>query len=147
VNTQAKSVIILDDEKAYADTTAELIGENLRCPVHVFNSPKAALDKIKELNPAVIVTDYMMPEMGGLEFVKKATKLVPTSAFILITGHLYEVADKDLEGITALTAYLHKPFGWRRLADEICRVWPGSGGPVTPPRSTISPFEQGSAPS
>jgi DNA-binding NtrC family response regulator len=138
-------VVILDDEKAYAETTAQLIGENLQVPVHVFSSPKEALKKIKALDPAVIVTDYLMPEMGGLDFVKKASVVVPGAAFILITGHLYEVSEQDLDGITALTAYLHKPFGWRRLGDEIVRVWPSDDKPSLPPRQTSTPFDGGTA--
>jgi hypothetical protein len=49
---------------------------------------------------------------------------VPTTAFVLITGHNLQEAEDEFAQIKGLKAFLPKPFGWRRLADEIVRVWP-----------------------
>jgi DNA-binding NtrC family response regulator len=119
-----KSIVLVDDEKSYTDLMSQMLAENLDCPVNSFTRPLDALNAIRELSPAVIVTDYYMPQINGLDFIRRAAPLVPTTAFVLITGHNLQEAEDEFAQIKGLKAFLPKPFGWRRLADEIVRVWP-----------------------
>lgn len=53
------------------------------------NSPIKALALLTEgLTPAIIFSDYIMPEMSGLDFLKQAMVISPTSMRIILTGHL-----------------------------------------------------------
>lgn len=65
-----------------------------------------------------------MPEIDGLEFIRQATPLVPATAFVLISGHNLSAEREAMGRLVALKGFLPKPFGWRKLADEIIRVWP-----------------------
>ena len=102
----------------------QLLAENLDCPVHGFTRAADALREIPRLDPSVIVTDYFMPQIDGLEFIRQATALAPGARFVLITGHNLAAEQEAMERLTALKGFLGKPFGWRKLADEIIRVWP-----------------------
>jgi DNA-binding NtrC family response regulator len=119
-----RAIILVDDEKSYTDLMTELLTENLSCPVHAFSRPVEALKMLPELNPGVIVTDYYMPQLNGLDFVRQATALVPEAAFVMITGHNLSDEEDAMIRLPALKGFLAKPFGWRKLADEIIRVWP-----------------------
>jgi CheY-like chemotaxis protein len=101
-----------------------MLADNLDCHVRAFTRPLDALQALPQLNPSVVITDYFMPQLNGFEFMRRANALVPMAAFLMITGHnLAEIAD-DVGKSAALKGVLAKPFGWRKLADEIIRVWP-----------------------
>ena len=101
-----------------------MLQENLGCDVVAFTRPVDALSALPTVSPAVIVTDYFMPGINGLEFIRLASALRPQAAFIMISGHNLELAEDELDRLPSLKGRLAKPFGWRMLADEIIRVWP-----------------------
>jgi two-component system response regulator GlrR len=121
--TPPKTIVFVDDEKSYTDLLTAMLAENLDCPVHAFTRPLDALKTLPNLNPGVVVTDYHMPQLDGLEFIRQAAPLVPEAAFVLITGNNLSAEKDAMAQLTPLKGFLPKPFGWRKLADEILRVW------------------------
>jgi DNA-binding NtrC family response regulator len=121
-----KSIVLVDDEKSYSDLLTTMLAENLDCPVHAFFRPLDALAALPGLDPGVVVTDYYMPQLNGIDFIRQATPLVPNAAFVMITGHNLTPHEDEMARLKALKGFLAKPFGWRKLADEILRVWPES---------------------
>jgi DNA-binding NtrC family response regulator len=119
-----KAIVIVDDEQSYSDLLSQLLTEHLDCPVITFTRPLDALAALPMLDVGVVVTDYYMPKLNGLEFISQAEPLVPGTPFIIITGHTVGLPEEELEHLSALKGLLHKPFSWRKLADEILRVWP-----------------------
>ena len=124
-----KTIVIVDDEKSYADLLAQLLKDNVECMVHVFYRPADALAAIPELKPNVIVSDYYMPEINGLDFIRQATVLLPETAFVLITGHNMSTSLDELANLPSLKGHLAKPFGWRQLAGDVLKVWPDGNAP------------------
>ena len=130
LNTNPRcSVVVVDDEKSYADLLAQLLKDNVDCSVHTFYRPVDALAALPLIKPSVIVTDYYMPEINGLKFIRQGTLLLPEAAFILITGHNMSGYMEELGQLPSLKSHLAKPFGWRQLASEVLRVWPGTNPP------------------
>lgn len=129
---------MLDDEKSYTDLMSQMLEENLGCHVAGFTRPFEALSVIADLKPAVVVTDYYMPQIDGIEFVRRASALVPRTHFVLITAHNLEEVKDRMAALAALKGFLPKPFGWRRLANEILRVWP-TEFPAPAPRADVAP--------
>lgn len=127
--TPHKSVLLVDDEKAYTDLMAQMIEDHLDCRVSTFTHPVDALKALAETRPAVIVTDYHMPEVNGLDFIRQASAVIPTASFVLMTGHNLDGSESELARLTSLRGFLAKPFSWRTLADEIVRVWPSHSSP------------------
>ena len=119
-----KSIVLVDDEKSYTDLLTQMLADNLDCPVHAFSRPLDALKALPGVDPGVIVTDYYMPQIDGLEFIRQASAVAPKATFVLITGHNLSEAEDEMARLGALKGFLPKPFGWRKLADEILRVWP-----------------------
>ncbi|MCF7688326.1 MAG: response regulator [Cephaloticoccus sp.] len=119
-----KSVIIVDDEKSYGDLLSQLIRHDLDRPVLAFNHPLEALDALPNLSVAVVVTDYFMPVMDGVQFIRRAAPQLPGISFIMITGHPMRLTDETLDDLPALRAVLPKPFKWHKLSELIVRHWP-----------------------
>ena len=125
-----RPLVIVDDETSYVELLSGLMSENLDCPVHGFTRPKDALQFLGSARPGVIVTDYFMPEMDGLEFIRRASRVVPDAAFVMISGHNLEPMDHELRRLKRLRERIQKPFGWRILAEAVLRAWPGEDVPL-----------------
>lgn len=128
-----KSVLLVDDEAAYIDLLEQLLGEHLACPIHSFSRPQDALKAMPNLNVGLIVTDYQMPELNGLEFLGAVQKLQPEVPAVMITAYEIEMNSDYARRYPALKAIVRKPFKWIVLAKEISKHWTGSHPPF--PRS------------
>ena len=131
VNPSAgKAIVILDDEKSYVDLLAQLIKENFVNPVITFTRPLDALQALPQINVGIVVTDYYMPQLTGLEFIVRARALKPGIPFIIITGHGVHLSEDDFSHLPELRAVLHKPLGWRQLTESIASHWPNAARTV-----------------
>jgi DNA-binding NarL/FixJ family response regulator len=119
-----KSIVIVDDEPLYTGLMTRMLAENLACPLHSFSRPSDALAALSDLNPGVVVTDYFMPDLNGIEFTRAAAPLVPDAAFLMISGQDLTEVRPEIDRLSMIKAILAKPFVWRTLAGEILRVWP-----------------------
>jgi DNA-binding NtrC family response regulator len=124
-----RPIVIVDDEKSYVELLAATMADNMECVIHAFTRPSDALAYLAKGRPGVIVTDYFMPEMDGIEFIRKAGKLAPGAVFVMISGHNLEPMAHELDRLKRLKERLQKPFGWKTLADAVLRVWPGGDRP------------------
>lgn len=119
-----KSIVIVDDEPLYTELITRMLAENLACPLHSFSRPTDALAALPALNPAVVVTDYFMPDLNGIEFTRSAAPLVPDAVFLMISGQNLTDVRPEIDRLPMIKTTLAKPFAWRTLAAEILRVWP-----------------------
>jgi two-component SAPR family response regulator len=135
--TAGKAIVLVDDEKSYLDLMSQLLVEHVAHPVFAFARPLTALEALPQLDVGMIVTDYYMPQLNGLEFILRARELKPRVPFLIITGHGVHLSEDDYMYLPELKGVLHKPFGWQRLAAEIVRNWEGPDVPVIR-RDTVS---------
>ena len=127
MNQPTKTVILVDDDREYADLMIEMLATSLDCTVLAFTRPLDALQALVHADPSVVVTDYNMPQLDGLAFIRKASSLVPQAVFVLISGHDLSDYKDEMDRLGPLKGFLAKPISSRKLADEIRRVWPGNG--------------------
>jgi DNA-binding NtrC family response regulator len=118
-----KTIVVVDDEKSYGDLLSQILVDLLGRPVQSFTHPQAALDALPNLDVGIVVTDYYMPDMTGVEFIRHASQLRPELSFLIITGHPLQLSDEYVYDLTALKAVLPKPFSWTKLAQLIARHW------------------------
>lgn len=124
-----KKVVIVDDEKSFTELLAQILGDHLTGPVEAYNRPTDALRVLQEGQVGVLVTDYYMPVMNGIDLIKNLQATQPNVPVILITGHALKFSDDDLKKLPSLKMVLPKPFGWRRLAEAVIKHWPDDNPP------------------
>jgi FixJ family two-component response regulator len=128
---KGRSIVIIDDEKPFVESMAQLVGTSLDCPVHAFTKPEDALAVLKEVDPGVIVTDYFMPEIDGFEFINKASSVAPRAVFIMITGHDLNPINDELFRLQSVKSWLQKPIERSTLVAAILQAWPGKDAPAS----------------
>jgi CheY-like chemotaxis protein len=78
--------ILLVDDNSLGLAARRSVLEELGHKVQTAGTPMEALDLCGKQRFDVVVTDYKMPKMDGVEFIGRLRKLHPTSAVILISG-------------------------------------------------------------
>jgi DNA-binding NtrC family response regulator len=126
---KTKKVLVVDDEKSFTELLAQILNDNMTCPVESYNRPADALKAIQSGEIGMLVTDYYMPVMNGIELIRNLQQAQPNVPAILITGHSLKFGDEEMKRLPALKTVLNKPFGWRRLADIMIQYWPDDNPP------------------
>jgi CheY-like chemotaxis protein len=83
------TIFVVDDEQMLLDL-AEAILQPLGYDVRTFSDPRVALKEFPAAKPAVIVTDYAMGEMNGLDLVRECKRVNPKQKMILLSGTVDE---------------------------------------------------------
>ena len=79
-------------------------------------SPFEALELLQREEPfAVIVSDMRMPEMDGVEFLKKARAIAPDSVRLMLTGNADQKTAVDAVNDGEVFRFLNKPCGANML--------------------------------
>ena len=138
-----KIVLLVDDEIAYIDLLQQLLSEHLACPVRGFTRPTDALRVLPTLNVGLIVTDYQMPDMNGLQFIAEVQKHDPTIPAVMITAYLLKFTQRELAKVPSLKAVVRKPFKWKTLADHVVKYWPDPHPPEVIHSNSASPLQHG----
>jgi len=68
--TVAQQVLIVDDTEINLILFAALVKKLGDCESHSFSDSRAGLAWVQKYVPDLVIVDYMMPEMDGLEFIR-----------------------------------------------------------------------------
>jgi len=109
-------IYVVDDNKVHADLAAKVISKlNPGTEVKVFTDAFLALSNALEEKPDLIVLDFMMPKLDGIELLRELRKEGIMSRAIIISGLLKEVTRKLLPS-NNVAGVLPKPFSPVALA-------------------------------
>jgi two-component system probable response regulator PhcQ len=79
------NVVIVDDEDHVLNALKRLLhGENYSLSTTM--DPSAVIDAVKQGSVSLIISDYDMPEMNGIELLTLAKKISPETIRIILTG-------------------------------------------------------------
>ena len=113
----SEKVLLVDDEKDYL----EAMSERMRARdmvVTTASSAREAFEKMESETFDAIVLDFQMPEMDGMEALKKIKAKRPESQIILLTG--YATLEKGIEAMKiGATDFLEKPADLEVLSQKI----------------------------
>ena len=115
--------LIIDDSITMRRIIANILGR-LGYPevVHAANG-REALDKLATEAIDVVVTDWYMPEMNGLDFVR-ALRTTPATSHIPIVIVTANAASDDIQQALELgvNSYILKPFTVETMRDKIAAL-------------------------
>jgi two-component system, NtrC family, response regulator AtoC len=118
-------LLVVDDEESIRKLCMT-VGEGLGFACMEAESGDAALALLEEHPAHVVLTDLVMPNMSGLEFLEKVKRLLPRCEIAVMTGHSsVETAVQAMK--LGAYDYISKPFSpleelrlfLRRMAEKI----------------------------
>ena len=118
--TAKHSVMIIDDEKIVGDM-AKLSLEQDGYDVETFLNAEPALKRIQEKPFDVVVTDYKMKGIDGMEVLRTIRQLYPETKVIMITA--FANLDTAIEALRGdVHDFFPKPVKIRELRTSIRRA-------------------------
>jgi CheY-like chemotaxis protein len=78
--------------------------------VEGFTSPRKALDRLRVVPeaPSLLVSDYNMAEMSGLDVAKCAAELYPYMPIVIVSGFIDERVERAGRAL-GVREFVHKP--------------------------------------
>lgn len=106
-------ILIVDDEPdIYEFTRTYLLKEGFK--VSTVSDPRQVLGQVEILKPSVVLLDVVMPDISGLELLKKIKEISPQTQVIIMTGLKDESICREAIELGA-SDYLVKPFSLEQL--------------------------------
>jgi two-component system response regulator NreC len=81
-------ILIVDDSASIRHSLRTCIEQNTPWEVcGEAENGKLAVQKVKELCPDVVILDWQMPVMNGIEAAREITAIAPSTTMLMITMH------------------------------------------------------------
>jgi two-component system probable response regulator PhcQ len=126
-------LLLLDDEQFILNAlrrcltsidVRRLDGEALS--LEMFTSPEAAIARCEEQEFDLVISDFRMPTMDGVEFLSRIMEILPNAPRVIISGY----ADRDaiIAAINEahLTRFIQKPWDDEELRKSIVSILGGT---------------------
>ena len=114
-------ILLVDDESSMIDVT-QLILTELGYEVSTAGDGKEGLKVLESAPSDLVITDMVMPDMEGIEFIRALAKKRPSLPVIVMSGHGIGLKFLNSARAFGAKATLQKPFTPRQLSEAITAV-------------------------
>ncbi len=113
-----ETILLVEDEPLVRDLAGHVLRRLGYRVTEATNAEEAiALVEGRKVTPDLLVSDVVMPGLGGRELASRLRAHLPALAVLLMSGYTTDVALRDTTD--AQTAFLQKPFTPATLADQV----------------------------
>ena len=115
VKLTRKRILIVDDERVVSFFLEEgLKGLGNEYEICSIGSGERALDRVRQQSFDLLVVDFRLPGINGLDLIEQVQKIQPDIKTILITAYGSEEIEQEAYRLRACS-YLRKPFHIEKL--------------------------------
>ncbi len=107
---ETATIAIVDDEPMVTTALRAFLELETRYRVVAFASPRVALEALAREPAQVVIADFMMPEMDGIEFLRRVRDRCPFTTRILLTGYADKANAIRAINEVGLYYFLEKPW-------------------------------------
>lgn len=100
-------ILVVDDEPANLDLIVRMLRRKYE--VVTASSGPEGLDRLREDRFAAVLSDQRMPNMTGTQFLAEASRIVPETVRMILTGYAPEKESMDAINLARVTSFLTKP--------------------------------------
>jgi DNA-binding NtrC family response regulator len=119
--TKPATVFVVDDEPMLLELAAIII-KSMNCEVRTFRDPETALQEFALSPPDLVITDYAMGRMSGMDLIRECRRLRPDQKMILISGTVDEHVFSD--ALVRPDRFLTKPYQFTEFSRCIREMLP-----------------------
>jgi response regulator RpfG family c-di-GMP phosphodiesterase len=118
-NMEKFNILIVDDQPNILAALKRLLGDEY----NVFTAPdgKSALSIMELHDIALVLTDYRMPEMSGVELLENVKQIHPDAIRIIISGHIDQSVLMKAIKTVQVHEILSKPWREEEITFSIAR--------------------------
>lgn len=108
--SKSQVVLLVDDEEMVVTSIKSFLTLETDYEVVAFTSPKEALGFVKDNRVDLVISDYLMPDIDGIQFLAEIKETQPEATRVLLTGYAdKENAIKAINDV-GLYQYIEKPW-------------------------------------
>jgi adenylate cyclase len=115
----AANILVVDDDLLNRDLICKVLRKEGHRVVEACDGA-IALEILQVLAFDLVITDFMMPKLNGIEFVEHLHSLQPRIPIIFITGFLSVISGETI--LDDVAEVLPKPFGPDVLRSTVHRL-------------------------
>ena len=117
---RSMKMLLIDDDEWIRDSL-KIFFESEGCLIDAFETAEEALKALKKQPYDIIIADYRLPGMDGLDFLKRIRTSNSTAIKILVTayGNKEVISEANQLGIHG---YLEKPFSTKTIEASLSRL-------------------------
>lgn len=113
-------ILVVDDEEMMRELLQDVLAmEGYK--VETASGGQAALARIKEVQPLLVISDIKMPGMNGFDLLKTIKERFPDMRMIMMTGYSDDFTVKDALKLKA-DEYIIKPFNTQDITAVVKSV-------------------------
>ena len=116
---RTKPLVFIVDDEAMLLELATVILQPLGCEIVSFSDPESALRNFRQAQPRpdLLITDYAMHRMNGMELIQECRRVQPTQKILLLSG---TVGVEIFNGAASRPdKFLAKPYRAPQLVDLV----------------------------
>ena len=108
--TENPRIVLVDDEDMVITSIRAYLMLETEYEVEGFTDPENAVTFLASTRADVVISDFLMPKLSGLDLLKKAKELQPEAARVLLTGHADKQSAIHAINDVGLYQFLEKPW-------------------------------------
>ena len=113
-HTTHATIFVVDDEPMLLELAAVIL-KPIGCEVRTFRDPELALKEVPTVRPEVIITDYAMGRMSGMDLIRECRRINPRQKMLLVSGTVDEHVFADAPAKP--DRFLAKPYQLQEFSD------------------------------
>ena len=104
-------ILIVDDDDDVRSLLGSILESHGEVTIVSVDDGNKALEELKSQGDIdMVISDYQMPGMTGVELYKQAKEISPDLPFLMITGHHKEMDAGDDGSLLDVGSLIEKPF-------------------------------------
>jgi diguanylate cyclase (GGDEF)-like protein len=119
IDKTKESILVVDDDQRVCEVLKELFGA-MQFPTASSLSGEEALRMLKEKQYSFLLADMKMPEMSGMELIRRTRESFPSVSVVAMTGYADEYKYVDIINAGA-NDFVKKPIDIAELEAKIVR--------------------------
>jgi DNA-binding NtrC family response regulator len=116
-----KKVLIVEDDAVFVPII-EIALRDLNFEMHIAPDGYTALDHLAKTKYDLIISDYRLPEIHGLDILRAAHNFNPACHTMLISAATEQMQDVNLEGLNCL-GFIRRPLTPMQIRELVAQVF------------------------
>ena len=113
-----EKILLIDDDPNVL-TVLEKLLKKTGYTVDTAANGKEGLSRLEAVTPDLIITDLIMPDMGGIEFLRSLRKVEKSVPVIVMSGHPVGMKYTETARLLGAKSFLKKPFTSGELISSV----------------------------